>query len=109
MAWAASQGVVAGMGQGIFGPDLDVTREQFAQMMYNYAICKGIDLTDKGDLTQFPDASSISSWARDALSWANGKGLMNGHQGTGTMDPQGTATRGQAASILMNFHKKVVQ
>lgn len=108
IAWAAQNNVVAGYDDGTFGPEKLVTREEFAQMMYNYAKFKGYDLTAGGDLAQFPDAGAISDWAETALSWANGKGLINGHD-NGTIDPQGNTTRAQAASIMKNFDLKVVE
>lgn len=108
IAWAAQNNVVAGYDDGTFGPEKLVTREEFAQMMYNYAKFKGYDLTAGGDLAQFPDAGAISDWAETALSWANGKGLINGHD-NGTIDPQGNTTRAQAASIMRNFDLKVVE
>ena len=95
------------MGDGTFKPDIEVSREQFAQMLYNYAQFKGYDLTRTGDLTQFPEAGKISSWAQTAMGWANGNGLINGHD-NGMIDPIGTATRVQAASILANFDKNIV-
>ena len=102
ITWAAQNDIVAGIGGGLYDPDSNVTREQFAVMLYKYARFKGCDLTATGDLTQFPDAGSISSWAETALSWANGKGLINGNE-DGTLAPGGTATRAQAASILAQF------
>lgn len=108
IAWAQDTGVVAGMGDNTFAPNLKVTREQFAQMLYNYAKYKKCDLTKAGDLTKFPDEGSVSDWAVTALSWANGNGLINGHE-NGTLDPQGNTVRGQAASILMNFDLNVVK
>ena len=108
ITWAEQTGVVAGIGDGLFDPTSNVTREEFAQMMYNYASYKEYDLTREGDLSQFEDASAISGWAETAMSWANGSGLINGHD-DGTIDPQGTTTRAQAASILMNFDQNVAE
>ena len=108
ITWAAQNDIVAGIGGGLYDPDSNVTREQFAVMLYKYARFKGYDLTATGDLTQFPDAGSISSWAETALSWANGKGLINGNE-DGTLAPGGTATRAQAASILANFDQNVAK
>ena len=107
ITWAAQNDIVAGIGGGLYDPDTDVTREQFAQMLYNYAQYKGYDLTANGDLTQFPDDSSISFWAETALGWANGNGLINGHE-NGTIDPQGSAIRAQAASILAHFDQSFI-
>ena len=108
ITWAAQNDIVAGIGGGLYDPDTDVTREQFAVMLYKYARFKSYDLTATGDLTQFPDAGSISSWAETALSWANGKGLINGNE-DGTLAPGGTATRAQAASIMANFDQNVAK
>ena len=108
ITWAEQTGVVAGIGDGLFDPTSNVTREEFAQMMYNHASYKEYDLTREGDLSQFEDASAISGWAETAMSWANGSGLINGHD-DGTIDPQGTTTRAQAASILMNFDQNVAE
>ena len=108
ITWAAQNDIVAGIGGGLYDPDTDVTREQFAVMLYKYARFKGYDLTATGDLTQFPDAGSISSWAETALSWANGNELINGHE-SGTIDPKGSTIRAQAASILANFDQNVAK
>ncbi len=109
ITWAEQTGVVAGIGDGLFDPTANVTREEFAQMMYNYASYKEYDLTLEGDLSQFEDASAISGWAETAMSWANGGGLINGHEATGLIDPAGTTTRGQAASIITNFDLNVAK
>lgn len=109
IAWAQDTGVVAGMGENQFAPNLKVTREQFAQMMYNYAKYKKYDLTKISDLTEFLDADTISDWAETAMSWTNGNGLINGHEDSGLIDPQGSTTRAQAASILMNFDLNVAK
>ena len=108
ITWAAQNDIVVGIGGGLYDPDSNVTREQFAVMLYKYARFKGYDLTAAGDLTQFPDAGSISSWAETALSWANGKGLINGHE-NGTIDPKGSTIRAQAASIMANFDQNVAK
>ena len=108
ITWAAQNDIVVGIGGNLYDPDSNVTREQFAVMLYKYARFKGYDLTATGDLTQFPDAGSISSWAETALSWANGKGLINGHE-NGTIDPKGRTIRAQAASIMANFDQNVAK
>ena len=108
ITWAAQNDIVAGIGGNLYDPDSNVTREQFAVMLYKYARFKGYDLTAAGDLTQFPDAGSISSWAETALSWANGNGLINGHE-NGTIDPKGSTIRAQAASIMANFDQNVAK
>ena len=77
-------------------------------MLYQYAAYKGFDLSAKGDLTAFPDGDSVQPWAETAMTWANGNALINGHD-DGTLEPGGTTTRAQAASILMRFDQNVVK
>ena len=106
--WARITGVATGYGDGTFQPGDSITRQEFAQMLYNYAKYKGYDLTAEGDLAQFPDSGSVADWAEVAMSWANGNGLINGHD-DGTIDAGGTAIRAQAASILMRFDQNLVK
>ena len=108
IAWAQETGVVSGYEDNTFRPNKAVTREELAQMLYNYAKVKDYDLTASGDLTAFPDGVEVSSWAETAMAWANGNKLINGHD-DGTLEPGGDSTRAQAASILMNFDVKLVQ
>lgn len=102
IAWAQQTGVVNGYEDNTFRPNRAASREELAQMLYNYAKVKGYDLTASGDLTAFPDGSKVSSWAEAAMVWANGNELINGHD-DGTLQPGGDSTRAQAASILMSF------
>ena len=104
--WARITGVATGYGDGTFQPTDSITRQEFAQMLYNYAKYKGYDLTAEGDLSTFPDAGSIADWAKVAMSWANGNELINGHD-DGTIDAGGAGTRAQAASILMRFDQTI--
>ena len=106
--WARLTGVATGYGDGTFQPGDSITRQEFAQMLYNYAKYKGYDLTAEGDLSQFPDSESVADWAEAAMSWANGNELINGHD-DGTIDAAGTAIRAQAASILMRFDQNLVK
>lgn len=108
VAWASANDVVAGYEDGTFRPTRAVTREEFAQILYNYAKCKGYGLSASADLGKFPDSGQVSSWAEAALSWANGNGLINGHD-DGRLDPKGSTIRAQTASILMNFDKGFAQ
>ncbi len=106
--WARITGVATGYGDGTFQPGDNITRQEFAQMLYNYAKYKDYDLTAQGDLSQFPDSGSVADWAEAAMSWANGNELINGHD-NGTIDARGTAIRAQAASILMRFDQNLVK
>ena len=82
-----------------------ITREQLAAMLYRYAKLKGYDVSASADISGYTDASSVSSWATDAMRWAVGAGLINGRTAT-TLAPQGNATRAEVASILMRFMQK---
>lgn len=110
VTWAAENGVVSGIGGSRFDPSGFVTREQTAEILYNYAHSKGYDVSARADLTVFPDAGSVSGWAENALSWANAAGLINGtvRDGQTILDPQGSASRAQVAMILMNYVEHVV-
>lgn len=106
--WARLNGVATGYEDNTFRPDKAVTREELAQMLYNYAQYKGITLPALGDLSKFLDGDKVSSWARTAMSWANGNKLINGFEDK-TLRPGGDSTRAQAASILMNFDLNLVE
>lgn len=108
IAWAQQTGVVDGYEDNSFRPENPISRQEFAQMMYNYAKYKGYDLAAKGNLDAFPDADKMGAWAEPALAWANGNNLINGHD-DGTLDPGGTTIRAQAASILMRFDLNIVK
>ncbi|MDR1572505.1 MAG: S-layer homology domain-containing protein [Clostridiales Family XIII bacterium] len=105
VSWAYDAGVINGMGDGSFAPQGEITREQIAAMLYRYAVHRGADASARGDLSAFTDAGAVSSWALDAVSWANGAGLING-MGDGTLAPKGTSTRAQVAQVLYNYGGK---
>lgn len=111
IAWAQDTGVVAGIGNNLFDPNANVTREAFAQMMYNYTQFKKYDTTATADLSKFPDDQNVSSWAETAMSWANAEGLINGSKENGIdyLLPSGATTRAHAASIIMNFDLNVAK
>lgn len=106
--WAKLTGVVAGTSATTFDPEGEITREQLAVILYNYTkqFASG-SLTATGSLAGFPDAGSVSSWARTEMAWAVGNGLISG-TGSGSvayLSPQGSATRAQVAAILMRFEQ----
>ena len=106
--WAKLTGVVAGTSATTFDPSGEITREQLAVILYNYTkqFAPG-SLTATGSLAGFPDAASVSSWARTEMAWAVGNGLISG-TGSGSvayLTPQGSATRAQVAAILMRFEQ----
>lgn len=99
--WCAHAGVVSGMGDGTFAPGMDITRQQIAVMLYNYATKMGFAANERGDLTPFSDAISVAPWAQEAVSWAVGAGLLNGSDGA--LLPGSNATRAQVAAMLHRF------
>ena len=102
VAWAAQKGIVNGISETEFSPSGDLTREQLATVLYRYAACQGYDVSQRADLSGFGDASSISGYAQEALSWAHAQGLVLGFE-DGSLRPQGTASRAQIAAVLMRF------
>ncbi len=101
VAWAAARGIVSGYGNGLFGPNDHITREQLAVMLWRYA---GEPAATNKEL-HFNDVDEVSGYALDALCWATENGIING-KGGGILDPRGQATRSQVAQMLMNYLKK---
>ena len=103
--WATSEGVVSGVGDNRFDPDAPITREQMAVMLYAYAAHKGYDTDhNSAEARTFHDYDAISGWALTAMEWAVDAGLIGGKPGN-ILDPAGTATRAEVATILRNFHQ----
>ena len=105
ITWTAENGIFAGYGKDKFGPDDPITREQLAAIFYRYADYKGYDLTVKGNLDKFKDADKITDYAKTAMQWAVGSGLVKGKSGN-LLDPHGTATRAEIAAMLHRFIEK---
>ena len=105
ITWTAENGIFAGYGKDKFGPDDPITREQLAAIFYRYADYKGYDLTVKENLDKFKDADKITDYAKTAMGWAVGSGLVKGKSGN-LLDPQGTATRAEIAAMLHRFIEK---
>ena len=105
ITWTAENGIFAGYGKDKFGPDDPITREQLAAIFYRYADYKGYNLTVKGNLDKFKDADKVTDYAKTAMQWAVGSGLMKGKSGN-LLDPQGTATRAEIAAMLHRFIEK---
>ena len=102
MNWAKQTGVSDGT-----MPEVNITREQLAAVLYRYAGKVGMDVTARADLKLFPDAGSVSAYATDALSWCVANGIVNGtlEHGTAYLDPQGSATRAQVATLMSRYLK----
>ena len=109
--WAYQTGVVAGTSSTTFEPDLPVTREQIAVILMEYMtrVLKLERTWTPADLSIFPDAGSVSDWAKDAMADAVALGLISGASNGGQtyLEPQGSATREQVATIMMEFCKNV--
>lgn len=107
VAWASGEGIAAGTGEG-FSPQRNITREALAMMLYRYAQTAGLDTGAAGELSRFTDEGDISAWARQAMGWAVGSGLLSG-KGEGRLDPSGPATRAEAAVMMRNLIGLMVQ
>ncbi len=102
VSWANANSIVGGYGDGSFGPQKDVSREEIACFLYRYAAFSGQDTSAGANLSSYPDAMSTHTWALDAMSWAVAEGIITGRP-SGALDPQGFATRAEVATMLMRF------
>lgn len=105
VAWAAANGVVSGYGDGRFGPNDSITREQMTLILQGFARLQGWDVSSRADLSAYEDAGTISGYALESMRWAKAEGLINGTSST-TLSPAGTTTRAQAAVIFRSFCEK---
>ena len=96
--WAAAQGIAGGYGNGKFGPNDHITREQLAVMLWRYSR----EPAAAGKELPFSDANRASGWALDALRWAAENGILNG-KGNGMLDPRGLTSRAETAQMLKNL------
>lgn len=106
--WARQNGIVSGMSAEQFAPNNAITREQMAAILYRYAQFKGYDVSVKADLSVYTDAAQVSTYATDAMAWANGAQLIAGTS-QATLTPAGNATRAQVATILMRFCENIAK
>ena len=110
VSWAAENGIVNGVGESLFAPDAPITREQLVTIFHRF--CKeylGMDVSQTQALDTFPDASSVSDWAQDAMQWGVGVKLISGvaTKDGAILQPQGSATRAQIAKVILNFFENV--
>ena len=108
VAWAAENGIVNGVSETEFAPGKDITREQLATILFRYAEAKGYDVSARVDLSAYPDANQIQSYAAESVAWAVAEGLIQGFEDN-TLRPAGNATRAQIATILMRFCEGVAK
>ena len=104
-AWGHTFGIVKGLGDGRFGPDATVTREQMAAILFRLAGLAEYDTSKRVSLSGFPDQGQVSDWAVDALSWTIAEGILTGSavDGQTYLRPGYGTTRAQAATVLMRF------
>ena len=108
--WAASEGIVSGYGNGKFGPDDIITREQMAAMLYRYAQYKGYDVSvgEDTNILSYTDFQDLSEYAIPAMQWAVGAGIISGTSES-TLGPRGNASRAQVAVILTRYCENVAK
>lgn len=100
--WAYKNKIISGKSETSFAPNDPLSREQFAAILFNYAAYKGYSTEERADLGIFKDGDDISEYAKDAISWANANKIITGMSPT-VLNPKGSATRAQMASILRRF------
>lgn len=105
--WAATNGILPGAKNNAYCPDNEVSREEVAMSLYQFARYSGLDCTAKADLSSFYDADTISAEALPAMEWAVAEGIFKGN-GNNTLSPLDNVTRGQMATILMNWNQKTL-
>ena len=108
--WAAPEGVAGGYGNGKFGPNDTLTREQMVTILWRYAKQKNVDVSvgEDTNILSYNDAFSVGEYAIPAMQWACGSGTVQGTT-DGRLDPKGSATRAQAAAILMRYCENIVK
>ena len=105
--WGTKNNIVSGYNNGNFGPTDNITREQLATILYNYAKYKEKDVTVNPDLSKYKDWHKVTGYAQPAMKWAIAKGVVNGKDNSTRLDPQGTASRAEATAMIYNYCTKI--
>ena len=105
--WATKNKIVSGYNSGKFGPNDNITREQLATILCNYAKYKGKNVNKTADTSNFKDWYKVTGYARPAMSWAVATGVITGKYNGTKVDPQGTASRAEAAGMIYNYCTKI--
>lgn len=105
VTWAVEQNITKGTTSTTFAPDMEVSRETVAQFLMRYAQYRDYDITARADISKYPDSNKVSGWAKEAVSWANANGIINGY-GDGRLAAGDKCTRAQIAQMIMNFQAK---
>lgn len=106
--WATDANIVAGLGNGLYGPDQQIRREDLLRMLCNYCTAKNIELptVSQKTIADFNDGGNVDTWATDAVNWAIAKGIVVGDE-KGYLNPRDDTNRAEVAQIMMNFTKAV--
>lgn len=102
VAWTSEKGIVNGNPDGTFCPNKQITRKQLATMLYRYATGVGMETSGASSLSKFADGNQVSGYAKEEISWAVEKGVING-KSHDKLDPKGNATRAEVATMLMRL------
>ena len=105
--WAKKHGVINGYNDGTFKPLKNITREEMAQMLYNLAKYKEVNVENNASLSKYSDANKVSSYHNEAVKWAIANGLISGKDNGKRIDPLGTATRAECSKMLLNGYKVI--
>lgn len=103
VTWANREGIITGYGNGYFGTEVNITREQIATILYRYANYKGVDTSYKLSVNHFPDGGYVSGFSRDAIEWTLANEIIKGENNQSIINPQGEAGRAVAATIIMRY------
>jgi len=106
--WAADNGIITGVGGGLFAPDRKITRQEMAVIIYRFADFLGVPTGNMDTKLTYPDASAISDWAENAALYCQSTGIILGRD-SGGFDPQGIATRAEVAAIVKRFVEYVIK
>ena len=105
--WGTKNNIVSGYKNGKFGPTDNITREQLATILYNYAKYKGKNVTANPDISKYKDWYKVTGYAQTAIKWAIAKGVVNGKDNSTRLDPQGTASRAEATAMIYNYCTRI--
>lgn len=104
--WACKNNIITGyLDVGLFKPAKNITREEFALMLYRYAAYSGKDVSVSGNLSAYPDAGKVSFYAKEAITWAVANRIITGDQGK--LNPQGEASRAACAAMIQRYNKNI--
>lgn len=106
--WASDNGIVKGVGNDLYAPNANVTREQIATMLFRYAQYLGMDVSGRASLDKFYDGDQVSDWAKDAMQWAVKLGIFQGDD-AGALNPKNNATRAEVATLMQRIVAMIVK